>query len=297
MTGELAIIDDLAERIRLLDQEVESAAQITIDRIVECGALLIEAKRVHAHGEWLPFLQRAGMPARKAQRYMVLADKYDTVSYLGGQRAALEHLTRLNSTARQIEKAEKRARRELDLSARITALPDKRYGVIVADPEWRFEPYSRDSGLDRAADNHYPTSATAIIASRPVGEIAADDCLLGLWATVPMLPDALAVMDAWGFAYRSSMAWVKDRIGTGYWFRNQHELFLLGVRGNVPAPSPGLQSPSVVHAPVGKHSAKPEIFLDILEIYFPTLPKIELNRRGPARPGWDAWGNEVEAAA
>lgn len=291
------IITNLADRIRLLDQEVESAAQATIDRVVECGTLLIEAKGLHRYGAWLPFLQSVGITRVKAHRYIQIATNVPRVKHLGSQRAALEFLTDLNSQARQTEKAERRSQREQELGDQITKLPTRRYGVIVADPEWRFEPYSRETGMDRAADNHYPTSATEVIASRDVGSIAGDDCLLGLWATVPMLPDAFEVMAAWGFSYRSSMTWVKDRIGTGYWFRNQHELFLVGVKGDVPAPAPGSQSPSAVHAPIGKHSAKPEIFLEILESYFPTLPKIELNRRGPPRPGWDAWGNEVEAAA
>jgi N6-adenosine-specific RNA methylase IME4 len=135
--------------------------------------------------------------------------------------------------------------------------PDKKYGVIYADPEWRFEVYSRDTGMDRAADNHYPTIGPMRSARGPVGDIAADDCVLFLWATVPMLPDALRVMAAWGFEYKSHAIWKKDRIGTGYWFRNQHELLLVGTRGNIPAPAMGTQFESVIDAPVGKHSAKP----------------------------------------
>jgi N6-adenosine-specific RNA methylase IME4 len=170
--------------------------------------------------------------------------------------------------------------------------------VIVADPEWRFEPWSRETGMDRAADNHYPTSVTEVIAARDVPSIAADDCVLFLWSTQPMLPQALLVMGAWGFDYRSQVVWRKirpgDGRGTGYWFINEHEILLVGVRGKVPAPAPGTQYKSVIDAPVGAHSAKPEVFLEMIESYFPTLPKIELNRRGPARAGWEAWGNEAE---
>jgi N6-adenosine-specific RNA methylase IME4 len=116
------------------------------------------------------------------------------------------------------------------------SLPDKRYGVILADTEWRFEPYSRETGMDRSPDNHYPTSSTEIVAARPVAQIAADDRALFLWATAPMLPQALKVMEAWAFDYKSHLIAVKPRIGTGYWFRNEHELLLLGTKGNVPAP-------------------------------------------------------------
>lgn len=194
------------------------------------------------------------------------------------------------------DKKEMRAARERELAARQEALPGKRYGVIYADPEWRFEVYSRETGMDRAADNHYPTSETDAICARPVGDIAADDCVLFLWATVPMLPDALRVMGAWGFAYKSHCIWKKDRMGTGYWFRNWHELLLVGTKGDeLPAPAMGTQFPSVIDAPVGEHSEKPDAFYELIEAYFPSLPKIELNARR-ARSGWDRWGLEANAS-
>jgi N6-adenosine-specific RNA methylase IME4 len=97
-------------------------------------------------------------------------------------------------------------------------------------------------------------------------------------------------MGAWGFDYKSQFIWVKDRSGTGYWNRNKHELLLVGVRGdNIPAPAMGDQAESVIEAPVAQHSAKPECFLELIEAYFPTLPKIELNRRSShgTRPVFD----------
>jgi hypothetical protein len=126
-------------------------------------------------------------------------------------RGRLEHGTERVSRAivRDESKGERRADRERELADRIKALPARKFGVIYADPEWRFEPRSRSTGLDRSADNHYPTSSTDEIAMRPVDEIAADDCVLFLWATAPMLPDALRVMAAWGFAYKSQIVWRK----------------------------------------------------------------------------------------
>jgi N6-adenosine-specific RNA methylase IME4 len=198
--------------------------------------------------------------------------------------------------ARQQAKAERRAIRESELAAKITALPTTKYGVISGDPPMRFEPWSRETGMDRAADNHYPTLPTDKIAALDVRSIAADDCVLFLWATAPMLLDALQVMQDWGFAYKTHMIWRKLRPGrgrgTGYWVTGEHELLLIGTRGNVPAPATAMCG-SVVDAPVGKHSEKPEVFAEIIEREFPTVPKIELYRRGPPRPGWDAWGNEA----
>lgn len=304
------------------------ATQITtrwragVESIFATGAALIAAKADLPHGEFLAMVE-ADLPFSRwtARRLMAVAADGRLASdgalgpILPASWRTLYELTRLDDDAlkravasgvvnpdmqRQdvtaLVKRRGRAAREADLGARVAALPDKRYGVIVADPEWRFEPWSRATGMDRAADNHYPTSSLEVIAARDVGAIAADDCFLGLWATVPMLPHALVVMEAWGFDYRSHVVWKKDRMGTGYWFRNWHELLLIGVRGAVPAPAAGAQWDSVIEAGVAEHSAKPEEFLEMIEAYFPSVPKIELNRRGPARPGWDAWGLEAEAA-
>jgi len=209
------------------------------------------------------------------------------------KRHAVDSLD-LTPSDRAAIKKERRAERERDLAEIQRVLPEEKFGVIYADPEWRFEPWSRESGMDRAADNHYPTSETDQIAMRAVPSISAKDCVLFLWATVPMLLDAFLVMEAWEFEYKSHVVWVKETVGTGYWFRNKHELLLIGTRGNIPAPAPGTQWFSVVEAESGEHSEKPEIFLTMIEEYYPNLPKIELNRRGPPRAGWSAWGNQVE---
>ena len=132
-------------------------------------------------------------------------------------------------------KAERRAQRESELGRRLRALPTQRYGVLYVDPPWRFAPWSRITGMDRAADNHYPTMTLEEIMALNVP--AADDCALFLWATAPMLPQALQVLARWGFTYRSHLVWVKDRIGTGYWTRSKHELLLIATKGDVPAPT------------------------------------------------------------
>jgi N6-adenosine-specific RNA methylase IME4 len=107
-----------------------------------------------------------------------------------------------------------------------------------------------------------------------------------------MLPEALSVMAAWGFTYRSHCVWVKEHVGIGYWLRNRHELLLVGTRGSVPAPAPGTQYRSVIEARVGEHSAKPAAFAEMIEELFPNVPRVELFARAP-RFGWDVWGNEA----
>jgi N6-adenosine-specific RNA methylase IME4 len=204
--------------------------------------------------------------------------------------------------AATIIKQDRRAAREAELGKRQCALPGGRFGVILADPEWRFEPWSRETGMDRAADNHYPTSPTEAIAARMrehIERLAAPDFALLMWATNPMLMDALRIIDALaplGVVYKTCFGWAKDRIGTGYWNRERHEHLLLATRGAIPAPAMGEQWDSLIAAPAGEHSKKPEVFLEMIEQTFPHLPKIELNRIGPARAGWSAWGNEAEPA-
>jgi N6-adenosine-specific RNA methylase IME4 len=183
------------------------------------------------------------------------------------------------------------------LASQIKALPDQKYGCLYVDPPWRFETWSDKGKTNTSADNHYATSDLSEIQNLDIERIAADNCALFLWATVPMLPQAIDTMIVWGFKYVTNFVWVKHKIGTGYWTRNKHEILLVGVRGNVPAPAPGTQYESVIEAAVGSHSAKPDCFSVMIETMFPNLPKIELYRRGPARPGWDAWGAEAEAEA
>lgn len=269
------------------------------------GNVAIERTFVTRHGTVATRTLSQPDPAAEAQRaaqiatikanpgllYEALLGRQDVAARVAGEMRA----------EKQAAKKVRRAEREQDLAASIInaneQLEDaiaagKRYGVILADPEWRNEPWSRESGMDRAADNHYPTSPTPAICARPIGEIAADDCVLALWATVPMLLDGLQVMAAWGFTYKSHAIWLKDRAGTGYWFRNRHEIVLIGTRGNPPCPAMGEQWESVFGEPVGPHSVKPGTVHELIEAYFPNLPKIELNARA-ARPGWDVWGAEA----
>jgi N6-adenosine-specific RNA methylase IME4 len=201
----------------------------------------------------------------------------------------------LDRAVTQAEKKDRRDTRERELATATeqasVALGSKLYGVIYADPPWRFQPYSTETGMDRAADNHYPTMTLDDI--KALGPPAADDAVLFLWATVPMLPQALDLMSAWGFTYKSNFVWVKQTIGSGYWNRNRHELLLIGTRGKVPAPAPGEQFDSVIIVQRSEHSAKPFRAREIIEEMFPTLPRVELFAR-QRWAGWGSWGNEVK---
>jgi len=184
----------------------------------------------------------------------------------------------------------------------VASLEADRYPVILADPPWKFRNGRTGGSMRSGASQIYPTVATADLCRMPIPAIAARDAIGFLWATSPMLPDALEVLAAWGFGYRGLVVWSKATRagrpfnGMGAWFRNSAELLIFGIRGRVPALR--CQLPNVVHAPVGPHSAKPEAVWRLVEEAIggreDLAPRLELFARGPPRPGWHAWGNETE---
>jgi N6-adenosine-specific RNA methylase IME4 len=193
------------------------------------------------------------------------------------------------------DKKKRRQTREAELGAKQRSLPERKFGVILTDDEWEHEPWS-DAGLGKAAANHYPVSSLEDLKARDVGGLAAADCVYFMWSTVPHLAQAIELMAHRGFTYKTNCIWKKlypgGSHGMGYWFWIDHEILLVGTRGNVPAPAPGTQWRSVIEAPVGEHSEKPAIFHEMIEEYFPSLPKIELNARR-RRDGWECWGFEA----
>lgn len=168
----------------------------------------------------------------------------------------------------------------------------ERYPVIYADPPWRYEHAETES---RAIENHYPTMSLDEIKALPLDDIVTQDCVLFLWATSPKLHEAFEVLDAWGFSYRTCAVWDKLKIGMGYYFRQQHELLLVAVRGNPPTPLPANRPGSVFSFPRGAHSAKPVECYEMIEAMYPELPKLEMFCRSP-RDGWAVWGNQSNAA-
>ncbi len=208
----------------------------------------------------------------------------------GAILAAAREIHARRTAERRTERLEKIARLA-GTAAPLSAL-GRRYGVLLADPPWRYEQSPDDS---RAIDRHYPTMPLEDICALPVADVATPDAILYLWATSPKLEEAMRVLAAWGFTYRTSLVWEKDRLGRGYWARIRHELLLVAVRGNPPCPPPAARPDSIIVAPVAGHSEKPVAVYGLIERAYPVLPKLELFAR-TARPGWDAWGNEAPRA-
>ena len=174
-------------------------------------------------------------------------------------------------------------------------LSPQSYRLIMADPPWNFKTYS-SKGWGKSAQGHYQCMGAEDIKALPVGELAAPDCCLFLWATWPMLPQALDVMAAWGFAYRSGGVWHKrtsggkTAFGTGYRVRGACEPFLLGFVGN---PKNSRSERNLIEGQVREHSRKPESAYAWAERYLPQVRRCELFSR-QKRAGWETWGDEME---
>lgn len=168
----------------------------------------------------------------------------------------------------------------------VPELPRDRFDIILADPPWSYDINTRGS-----PDDHYNVMSDSDISKLQIP--VSDNAILFLWATNPKLKEALSVMSAWGFNYKTNAVWVKDKIGTGYYFRGQHELLLVGEKGDMPLPEEKNRVASVIEAPRGKHSEKPDKVYDIIESMYPGRKYFELFSRGKARKNWTMWGNEV----
>jgi len=166
------------------------------------------------------------------------------------------------------------------------SLPIEEFNVIYADPPWQYD-------LDLRGDpaEHYGTMTQEQILKLKIP--CAENSILFLWATNPKLREALEVLRAWGFEYKTNLVWVKDKIGTGYYFRGQHELLLVGKKGELPVPEEADRPSSVLMANRTEHSHKPTEVYALIEKMYPNHKYLELFAR-KKREGWEAWGNQIK---
>lgn len=191
-------------------------------------------------------------------------------------------------------------------------LPKGKFGAIYADPPWHFETWAKNRGLrnndtvkaDRNASRHYDVMPTEDIATLQVSSVAAENSVLFLWITWPMMPEALNVIGAWGFSYKTcAFAWVKSDVsqiemfpeyqdvfcGMGYWTRSNSEVCLLATRGEPKRVNADVRQGII--EPRREHSRKPECVYGRIERLVEG-PYLELFARS-TRPGWTSWGNQV----
>lgn len=167
-----------------------------------------------------------------------------------------------------------------------TELPEGIFNIIYCDPPWQYDFAETDN---RKIENQYPTMTVEELCEMKLPTFATD-CLLLMWATSPKLCEALQVVQAWGFNYKTHSIWDKEKIGMGYWFRGQHELLIVATKGNFSPPEPDYRNSSVYREAREGHSVKPSFYYDWIDSAFQGS-KIELFARSK-REGWEAWGNE-----
>ena len=171
---------------------------------------------------------------------------------------------------------------------------DKKYNIIYADPPWKYD----DKGCQGAAEKIYPTMAVKEMATLPINSIANDDSVLLMWATYPKMQDALDLIKAWGFTYKSiAFQWVKQNksgngyfFGLGWWTRGNTEPCLIATRGKPKRASASVGQ--LIFSPLRNHSQKPDQAREKAIELVGDVPRIELFARQHV-DGWDCWGNEV----
>lgn len=176
---------------------------------------------------------------------------------------------------------------------------DTKYSTIYADPPWRFQNRTGKVAPEHKRLTRYGTMTLEEIKALPVSEIAAKKSHLYLWVPNALLPDGLAVMEAWGFAYKSNLIWEKvrkdgqpDGRGVGFYFRNVTEMLLFGVKGDKNRTlDPARSQVNLIRTMKREHSRKPDEMVDLIERCSPG-PYLELFARGD-REGWDMWGNQA----
>ena len=172
----------------------------------------------------------------------------------------------------------------------------QKFNIIYADPPWRYA-NNRAKGV---AENHYPTMNIEEICALPVSDLTAKDSALFLWATFPMLQEALQVISAWGFTFKTvAFVWLKQNrkaptwfYGMGYWTRSNAEICLFATRGKPKRENKSIHQ--LIVSPIEQHSKKPDEARERIVRLMGDLPRVELFAR-QAPPGWYVWGNEVDS--
>jgi len=184
------------------------------------------------------------------------------------------------------------------IRGRIIPFADDAFNTILADPPW---PEFGGGKIRRGANRHYSLMSVEEIKAlrREVQRVAGANCHLYLWVTNNYLPSGLEVMAAWGFTYKTTVTWVKDRFGLGQYFRGMSEHLLFGVRGMLPyrtrEDGKRAQGVTVIQAPRQEHSQKPEESARMIELVSHP-PYLEMFARHP-RPGWETWGDQTDTGA
>jgi N6-adenosine-specific RNA methylase IME4 len=303
------------------DRDMEANAVVLRERAErKLGEMLAAQKQTHG-------LARAGRPKKSVPGEEQISPRDITLADMGIDRKLSSRAQKKAGIAEQAFEAMVEATRERILAGRgndvlkgesiriqqtsrrnlqealsdqSAALPTGRlYPVIYGDPATKFL-----AGLgNRSTENHYRTMTLDELCALDIASLCLPDCQAFIWSTVPQLANTITrILPAWQFEYSSHCMWDKTspefegELGTGFVFRNQHEVLIYATRGHPPGPA--VQPPSIYRERKGKHSRKPEYFRNMIAQMTRGLPTLELFARvdaeHPLPTGWDCWGNEAE---
>lgn len=235
-------------------------------------------------------LETIGFNQKQAERLETLAKHPEIVAQAKVETREQNDIVSRSFVLEKIKAKEKetKADERRDELQNPTRLPDGVFQVVYCDPPWQYN----NSGFNSSAEQHYPTMSMDELRAMPVKNMRADNAVMFMWATNPLLKEAIELMETWGFEYKTNIAWVKDRqINLGFYVYGKHELLLIGTNGSM-LPI-GDKPSSVMTGSNNIHSKKPESTYELIEAMYPRLKYVELFARNTPRNGWVKWGNEV----
>jgi N6-adenosine-specific RNA methylase IME4 len=224
--------------------------------------------------------------AHKAGVSRATAEQYDTIQRKGTEEQKAEVAEGKSSIKKVYTKIQKAERLEKN---KAIEWPKGKYRVIYADPPWQYG--DERSGFGGAID-HYNTMTMEELKAMPVASLSEDNAVLFLWGTAPLLPEAVELINAWGFKYKTNIVWDKVRANLGNYTSVRHEHLFIATKGSgVPDNTTRVDSVQVVER-VGRHSEKPEEFRNIIDTLYTYGNKLEMFARKSVE-GWEVFGNEL----
>jgi N6-adenosine-specific RNA methylase IME4 len=229
-----------------------------------------------------------GEIAKRAGVSHTTAEQYDAIQRKGTEEQKAEVAEGKSSIKKvytQIQKAERLEKNKA------TEWPKGKYRVIYADPPWQYGD-ERAGGNHGGAVDHYNTMGINELKNMPIVSLAEDNAVLFLWATAPLLPEALELINAWGFKYKTNFIWDKVKHNMGHYNSVRHELLLIATKGSCTPDNVELFDSVQSIERTDRHSEKPEEFRKIIETLYIYGNKLELFARKSVE-GWEVFGNEI----
>lgn len=296
---------DIAESVR---QQKKEEAQMLAEALLDAEVRI---------GEIFSNMPKAKNQYESASNSDVtgISTKEDTAKKLGFDRMQVSRFQTLAANKDIVEQIKQEARQADDLPTRTAVLKEikiknietkreeiintfekqnidiskKKYRIIYADPPWKYGNAMPEYVTE--PQDYYLLMSTNDICAMPIKDITEKDAVLFLWSTSPHLPEALEVVKAWGFTYKTTFIWDKIKHNMGHYNSVRHEILLVCTKG---ACTPDVKKlfDSVISEERTEHSKKPKVFREIIETIYTYGNKIELFARETPQ-GWDVFGNQI----